>query len=165
MPTKDSRMTVAGKAPPQPGLARSISAIMAGLLINFAGGLGLDQLFHELGVYPPWGEPMNDTGDNLLALSYRILIAIGSCYVAGRLASWAPMRHALILGMIGVVFGTLGAAATADMNLGPMWFPVTLTALTLPCAWLGGRLARTAASGSIRSRSAPAQPNSAPESA
>jgi hypothetical protein len=138
---------------PQPGLARSILAIMVGLLINFVGGLGLDQLFHGLDVYPPWGEPMNDTSDNLLALSYRIVIAIGSCYVAGRLAAWAPMRHALILGMIGVVFGALGAMATANMDLGPMWFPATLIILTLPSAWVGGRLARSAIANNLRSQS------------
>jgi hypothetical protein len=130
------------EASAQRHVGRSIFAITVGLLINFVGGLGLDQIFHELDVYPPWGEPMHDPGDNLLALSYRIIIAIASCYVAGRLAPWAPMRHALTLGAIGFVLSALGAIAAANMNLGPIWYPLTLIAVTLPCAWLGGKIAR-----------------------
>lgn len=132
------------EAVPRRRVSRSILAITVGLLINFVGGLGLDQIFHELGVYPPWGEPMDDPRDNLLALSYRIIIAIASCYVAGRIAPWAPMRHALALGAIGFVLSSLGAMAAASMNLGPSWYPITLIAVTLPCAWLGGTLARQA---------------------
>lgn len=134
----------AAQAAPQRRLGRSILAITVGLLINFVAGLGLDQLFHELGVYPPWGEPMNEPGDNALALSYRVVIAVASCYVAGRLAPWAPMRHAMILGGIGFVLSTLGAIAAANMNLGPLWYPIALVAVTLPCAWIGGALARRA---------------------
>jgi hypothetical protein len=132
------------EAVPQRHVGRSILAITVGLLINFVGGLGLDQIFHELDVYPPWGEPMNEPGDNVLALSYRIAIAIASCYVTGRLAPWAPMRHALILGGIGFVLSSLGAVAAANMNLGPIWYPIALVAVTLPCAWIGGTLARRA---------------------
>lgn len=125
-----------------PSFSRSVLAIVVGLAINFVAGLGLDQIFHMLGVYPPWGVPMNDPGDNALALSYRIVIAMLSCYVAGRIAPWAPMRHALILGGIGFVLSTLGAIAASQMALGPIWYPVALVAVTLPCAWLGGALAR-----------------------
>lgn len=133
-----------GETALQRHVGRSILAIAVGLLMNFVGGLGLDQIFHELDVYPPWGEPMNEPGDNLLALSYRIVIAIASCYVAGRLAPWAPMRHALILGGIGFLLSSLGAMAAANMNLGPTWYSLTLVSVTLPCAWLGGTFARRA---------------------
>jgi len=121
---------------------RSIAAVLAGLVTIFALSLGIDQLFHELGVYPPWGEPMNDTGDNLLALSYRIVIAVFGCWLTARLAPHSPMRHALILGGIGVVLSTLGAFAAINMNMGPAWYPILLVLSSMPCAWLGGALAR-----------------------
>lgn len=35
-----------------------------------------------------------------------------------------------------------GAAATwgKGQEFGPMWYPITLIALSIPCAWLGGKL-------------------------
>jgi lysozyme family protein len=53
------------------------------------------------------------------------------------------MRHALILGAIGVLFSTLGAIAQAQMQLGPAWYAWALVILALPCAWLGGRQAES----------------------
>ncbi|RJF93964.1 hypothetical protein [Sphingomonas cavernae] len=141
----------ATQAAPSRRLGRTLLAIGVGLLINFVVALGLDQLFHELDVYPPWGEPMNEPGDNALALSYRVVIAVVSCYVAGRLAPWAPMRHAMILGGIGFVLSSLGAVAAANMDLGPLWYPIALVAVTLPCAWVGGVLARRAVDSGERS--------------
>ncbi|MBA3667279.1 MAG: hypothetical protein H0W65_06110 [Sphingomonas sp.] len=121
---------------------RSIAAVLAGLITIFALSLGVDQLLHELNVYPPWGEPMNETGDNLLALSYRIVIAVFGSWLTARLAPSAPMRHALILGGIGVVLTALGGFAAVSMGMGPAWYPILLALSSIPCAWLGGVLAR-----------------------
>jgi hypothetical protein len=38
------------------------------------------------------------------------------------------------------VVSTLGAVANTQLDLGPMWYPLLLIAVTLPCAWLGARL-------------------------
>ena len=50
------------------------------------------------------------------------------------------MRHAIVLGAIGTVVSIIGAVATANMNLGPAWYAWTLALLTMPSAWLGGKL-------------------------
>ena len=55
---------------------------------------------------------MNEVGDNLLALSYRLVFGALGSYIAARLAPAYPMRHALILGAIGTVLATLGVVAT-----------------------------------------------------
>jgi hypothetical protein len=119
---------------------RSIVAIIAGFLAVVVLSLGTDQLFHILNVYPPWGAPMSEPGLNALALSYRIVYTVFGSYLAARLAPRNPMRHAMILGCIGTVMGTLGAVATIPMNLGPAWYPIAIAATALPCAWIGGRL-------------------------
>lgn len=119
---------------------RSIVAIIAGFLAVVVLSLGTDQLFHVLNVYPPWGAPMPEPGLNALALSYRIVYTIFGSYLAARLAPRNPMHHAMILGLIGTVMGTLGAVATIPMNLGPAWYPIAIAATALPCAWLGGAL-------------------------
>jgi hypothetical protein len=122
------------------GLLRSIGAVFAGLLAIFILSLGTDQLLHSLGVYPPWGQPMRETGLLVLAFSYRLVYDVFGCYLTARLAPRAPMLHALILGGIGTVLATLGAIGM--WNFGPNWYPVLLAASALPSAWLGGVLHR-----------------------
>ena len=123
-------------------LLRSIAALLAGFFAVLVLSIGTDQVFHSLGVYPPWGQPMHDTGLLLLALAYRCVYGVLGSYIAARLAPRAPMGHALALGFIGLVPGIAGTVAMWDF--GPNWYPVTLVLTTLPCAWLGGVLYRTA---------------------
>lgn len=118
----------------------SALALLAGFVVVIALSLGTDQLFHSLGVYPPWGEPMRETSDNLLALAYRCVYAVLGSYIAARLAPRHPMRHALILGAIGFVLSILGAIGAIAMDLGPIWYPIALVLTALPCAWIGGLL-------------------------
>ncbi|MGH9778641.1 MAG: hypothetical protein ACRD5I_09540 [Candidatus Acidiferrales bacterium] len=123
-----------------PRLGRSIGAVLAGFFAIAVLSLGTDQVFHTLQVYPPWDQPMRDSGLLLLALAYRIVYAVAGCYLAARLAPRNPMRHALVLGAIGLVLSTAGAVATIPMDLGPAWYPIALVLTALPCAWLGGAL-------------------------
>ena len=125
---------------PQRRLGRSIVAVLAGFVVIVVLSVGVDQVLHSLAVYPPWGQPMYDPMLNALAFSYRVVISVLGCYITARLAPRAPMRHALILGAIGVVVSAAGAFAAAGRNLGPMWYPVALILVSMPCAWLGGRL-------------------------
>lgn len=86
---------------------------------------------------------MYDAGLNLLALTYRIVYAVVGSYIAARFAPHAPMRHALALGVVGLVLSLVGAIVTIAMvDLGPSWYPVALVLTALPCAWLGGALQR-----------------------
>lgn len=127
-------------------LGRSIAAIVIGFVACVILSLATDQILHILKVYPPWGQPMWDPALNLLALTYRCIFTVATCYLTARLAPRAPMRHAMILGGIGFVISCLGVFASMKMNLGPTWYPVALAASTLPCAWLGGALRRQPAS-------------------
>ena len=126
---------------PPRSVPRSILAVFLGLLAVLVLSLGTDQLLHMAGVYPPWGEPMRETGDNLLALAYRLVYGIIGGYVTARFAPRNPMRHAIVLGVVGTVLSILGAAGAMQADLGPIWFPLALVVTALPCAWLGGRLA------------------------
>lgn len=122
-------------------LGRSTLAVIAGFAAIFLLSIGTDQIFHALGVYPPWGEPMRETSHNLLALAYRLVYDTFGCYLTARLAPRNPMRHALTLGGIGFVLSTLGAIGGIMADLGPAWFPILLALSSLPTAWLGGALA------------------------
>ena len=133
---------IAATRPHPPRLARSVGAVAAGFVLTAVLSLAVDQLFHILDVYPPWGEPMFETSDNILALGYRVVITIIGAYVTARLAPHAPMRHALILGAIGTIAALAGAIVTiTQYDLGPDWYPIMLVITAVPCAWLGGLLA------------------------
>ena len=122
-------------------ILRSIGAVLLGLVFIFVLSLATDQLLHSLNVYPPWGEPMWDNKLNLLALSYRVVYAIIGSYLTARFAPRNPMRHAMILGLIGLVLSSIGAIGAIVMaNLGPNWYPILLALTSVPCAWIGGRL-------------------------
>lgn len=120
---------------------RSVGALLIPFLAVAGLSLATDQLFHTLGVYPPWGEPMFDAGDNLLALGYRLVFAVAGSWLAARLAPRAPMGHALVLGGLGFIVSLAGAIVTiSKYDLGPDWYPISLVVTALPCAWLGGVL-------------------------
>jgi len=120
---------------------RSIGAVIAGLLFIVILSTLADVVMHATGIFPPWFTPMADSLF-LLALAYRSLFSILGCYLTALLAPNRPMLHALILGGIGVVLSTAGAAATWNKGpeFGPRWYPIALIVLALPLAWLGGKI-------------------------
>ena len=120
---------------------RSVGAVFAGFFVGAVLSLGTDEVLHLLSVYPPWGQTMSD-GVSLLATAYRIVFNIMGCYVAACLAPDRPMRHALIIGFIGLVLGGLAAAGTWNTvpPLGPHWYAVVVALISVPCAWVGGVL-------------------------
>lgn len=126
-------------------MLKSIGAVFAGLVFIFVTHVGTDAIMHATGVFPPAGEPMFDTGLLLLASFYRGIYSVIGCYLAARLAPKNPMRHALILGGIGVLLSAGGAVALWEF--GPAWYPLSLIALSLPYAWLGGKLFERRVSG------------------
>jgi hypothetical protein len=131
----------AADARPRRRIGRSILAVLAGILTIILLDNGIDFVLHSIGVYPPIGLAMADPLF-LLALAYRTIDGILGCYIAARLAPYGPRGHALTLGGIGVVLSSLGVVATwnGGPELGPVWYPLALVAITLPVAWIGGTL-------------------------
>jgi hypothetical protein len=122
-------------------ILRRIGAVLAGLVVVFILSLGTDVVLHATGIYPPWFQPMAGSLF-LVATAYRTVYAVVGSYIAAWLAPDRPMQHALALGVVGLALSTAGAVATwnAGPELGPRWYPLTLVATALPCAWLGGKL-------------------------
>lgn len=130
-------MTAAPTTAPR-RLGRSVFAVVAALAAVFVLSLGTDEILHLLRVYPPWGQRMSDPLF-ALATAYRVVFNVAGGYIAARLAPSAPMRHALALGIVGLVLSIGGVVfAVAKPELGPMWYPVVLLVVAVPCAWLGG---------------------------
>jgi hypothetical protein len=119
-------------------IGRSALAVTAAVVANAALSLATDQLLHVLGVYPPWGQPMYEPELNLLALAYRVVFGVAAGYLVARLAPHAPVRHAIVLGVVATALSTLGAVvAITQHDLGPAWYPVALAVLSYPTVRLG----------------------------
>ena len=118
-------------------MKRSVWAVVAGVLFVIGVTTGVDIVLHATNALPPWGEPMDDA-TSVLALSYRIVISVAGAWLTARLAPASPMKHAMALGLVGVVLASLGAAATWNLDLGPRWYPVSLIVLAIPQCWAGG---------------------------
>ncbi|MDP9266770.1 MAG: hypothetical protein M3P27_00410 [Acidobacteriota bacterium] len=128
-------------APPRQTL-RSVGAIFAGFIAVAVLSLGTDVVLHALGIYPPWLQRMSDPLF-ALATGYRMVYTVLGGYITARLAPRLPLRHAVILGVVGTVFALAGLAATWNKpELGPRWYPIALVVTALPTCWLGGKLYR-----------------------
>ncbi|HEX4303285.1 MAG TPA: hypothetical protein VHZ78_10860 [Rhizomicrobium sp.] len=119
---------------------RSILAVLAGILVIGVGSTATDAALQAMGIFPPFSEHAFATPLLLIATAQRAVWAILASFVTAWLAPSAPMTHALVFGAIGVVLNIVGAIVM--WQAGAHWYPVTLAAISLPCAWIGGRLAR-----------------------
>jgi hypothetical protein len=127
-------------APHDRRIGRRIAAVLAGLFTIFAVTTLVDIVMHATGIFPPMDGPPMGSALFAVAFGYRFAIDVGGCYLTARIAPDRPMQHALILGAIGFVLSTAGAIAM--WGAGPAWYPIGLALSALPCAWIGGRLAR-----------------------
>jgi hypothetical protein len=117
-------------------LGRSIWAVVAGLLINIIPAVTIDTVLHRANVFPPRGR-MTD-GMCLLASSYRYILGFISGYVVARLAPDRPLKHAVMLGAIGVVMSSAGTITMWDA--GPHWYALALVVLAMPLALAGWKV-------------------------
>lgn len=116
---------------------RSIGAVLVGLIFIVITHTATDAVLQGAGVLPK-DNLFVGTGLILIVIGYRAVLSFIGCFLTAKLAPHRPMKHALILGFIGLILGAIGAIVAA--NLGPGWYAWTLAAIALPIAWLGGKL-------------------------
>lgn len=120
----------------------SIVAVVSGLATVIILSNGTDMILESTGVFPSVSE-QRVQGFIIpwmagLALFYRLIFLLVGGYVVAHLAPINPIRHVLILGIIGTVLGILGAIATWEFA--PSWFLLSPVILGIPCVWLGGKI-------------------------
>ena len=118
---------------------RSIWAVVAGVLFIIVVTTLVDIALHAIGVFPPTNQPINDALA-LLATSYRVVISVAGAWLTARLAPDKPMKHAMILGIVGTLLGLVGVVVTWNLGLGPRWYPIALAVLAIPHCWAGGKI-------------------------
>ena len=116
---------------------KSIGAVLAGFIFIVITHTGTDAILEGVGVLPK-GNLFVGTGLILIVITYRAVFSLIGCYLTAKLAPHHPMAHALTLGVVGLLLSSVGAIVAA--NLGPAWYAWTLAAISVPIAWLGGKL-------------------------
>lgn len=119
---------------------RSIAAVVVGFLLIGCLAFGTDMVLKS--IRPEWfaeNGAVSSTPVLLFMMVYVAIYAIAGCYLAGRIAPSNPMKHALILGVLGLLFNIMNTVTLWDTA--PAWFHIASLALVMPYAWIGGRLA------------------------
>jgi len=118
---------------------KSIGAVFAGLIFIFITHSGTDAILESKGILPK-NNLFVGTGLILVVIGYRTIFSLIGCYITAMLSPQNPMKHSFVLGIIGMVLSTVGAIVNIKMKLGPDWYAWTLVVISLPIAWLGGKL-------------------------
>jgi len=117
---------------------KSIGAVLAGFITVVILSVVTDYVLETLGIFPPPGQGLFITWMLILAFTYRFIYTVIGGYVTALLAPANPMRHVIILGIIGTVAGTVGVFVGWDLS--DHWYPIALAVTALPFTWLGGKL-------------------------
>ena len=118
---------------------RSIGAVLAGFLAVVVLSVGTDAILEGTGMLAPPDKPeLLTTAMLVAALAYRTVYTIVGGYVTAWLAASKPVAHAIALGVLGMVVGSLGAVLM--WKLGNNWYAIALVVEAIPCTWLGARL-------------------------
>jgi hypothetical protein len=118
-------------------LLKSFAAVIIGLTAGLILSIATDLLFAALGLFGHSGVKNASAFTVMLVIGYRFVFNTIGCYLAARLAPGKPMRHALILGLIGFIISIAGAMVM--WNEAPPYYNILLIVTALPAAWLGGR--------------------------
>ena len=120
-------------------MLRSIASIVIGFIVIAALSFGADAALKLAmpSAFSPSGR-VDSVPVLLLIQAYVIVFAVFGCYLTARLAPNRPLRHALILGLLGLAFNVVGTIAL--WSTAPAWYHVMALLLVMPAAWLGGRL-------------------------
>lgn len=121
-------------------MMRSILSIIAGFILIGVLAFGADAVVRV--AMPGW--TLSPTGRVesapvlLFITAYVFVFAVFGCYITAWLAPHSPMKHALILGLLGLLFNIVGTIMM--WHTAPAWFHIVNLILVMPASWLGGRL-------------------------
>jgi len=121
-------------------MTRSIMAILVGFVLIAALSFGADYVVRSAlpGAFMRSGR-VESTHVLMLMTAYVAVFAVFGCWVTGRLAPDHPMRHALILGVLGLV--VVIYTSVTQWSLTPAWFHIVALVMVMPYACIGGWLA------------------------
>ncbi|MBS4063833.1 MAG: hypothetical protein KGZ74_04705 [Chitinophagaceae bacterium] len=116
---------------------KSIAAILAGFMLAAILSIGTDILLNSLGIIDMESFKDSSTVIILIVIIYRFIYNVIGCYLTSKLAPDKPMKHALIIGVIGTLFALLGSIVMWDKAVA--WYNISVIIISLPSAWIGAK--------------------------
>jgi Kef-type K+ transport system membrane component KefB len=120
-------------------ISKSIVAVIAGFAALAILSTIADSVLEKAGVMKTQPFVENPVWVIAIVILYRTIFNTLGCYLTARIAPNKPAQHAMILGILCVVLTIVGLIVMWDIP--PRWYPISLIVLTLPAAWLGGKMA------------------------
>lgn len=117
---------------------KSIGAVLTGFVLGAVLSIGADFLMDRMGIMSM--ENFKQTPFLIICtvIMYRFIFNLIGSYLTARLAPNKPMKHVIIIGVIGTVLGLLGSFAMWEKAI--PFYNVAIILISLPSAWLGGQL-------------------------
>ena len=128
-------------------ILKSVRAMLAGFGAGALPSVATDSILEKTGLMITKPFDANPVGLIIGVLLYRLIFNVMGSYVTARLAPSHPMRHAMILGLLGLVIGIIGAVIM--WAIPPHWYSVSVALISVPCAWIGAILAERKINSSI----------------
>lgn len=123
-------------------MVRSILAVLAGIAALTAASFAIEALVDPLLLHlfpqalPTRAAISQNLPSSLFMFAYTALCVVFGAYVTAWIANRAPVRHALIMGLLQLAF-TVGAMVSLR-DQAPLRNWISAIVFTMPCAWLGG---------------------------
>jgi uncharacterized protein YacL len=119
-------------------IIKSIGAILAGFVLGAILSITSDSILEKLGIMSVEKFEDSSFGIIILVITYRLIFNVTGCYLTAKLAPSNPMKHVIIIGIIGTILSILGAIALWDRAI--PFYNITIILISFPSAWLGGKL-------------------------
>ena len=119
-------------------ILKSIVAILPGFFLGAILSITTDFLMEKTGMMSMKHFKQSSLTIILIVIAYRIIFNVIGCYVTAYLAPNKPMKHVIIIGIIGTVLSIVGSLAMWEHAM--PFYNITIIFMSLPSAWLGGQL-------------------------
>lgn len=113
---------------------------MAGIAFIFVTHAGTDTILETTGIFTPPSAGFHTTWMVITAALYRSIFLVGGGYVTALVAPEPRMRYVVILAIIGLVLGSIGAIVSIPMGITQTWYPIFLAVTGPVFVWIGGKL-------------------------
>jgi uncharacterized BrkB/YihY/UPF0761 family membrane protein len=117
---------------------KSVVALLAGFILGAVLSIATDALMEKLGVFSMADFKNTSMGILIIVILYRFMFNAIGCYLTAKLAPNNPMRHVMIIGVVGTVLSVSGTVVMWEKAI--PFYNIAIILISFPSAWIGGKI-------------------------